>query len=73
VIARRALVAYVPAAVVIVRTRRRWNAPRPASAAVAAAAPLALGCALVYTGEHYVIDLLAGLALAAGVQAAVAS
>jgi membrane-associated phospholipid phosphatase len=30
---------------------------------------LGLGTALVYTGEHYVTDLLAGLALALGVQA----
>ena len=31
---------------------------------------LTLGFALVYLGEHYVIDLLAGLALAEGVRAA---
>jgi membrane-associated phospholipid phosphatase len=31
---------------------------------------LALGATLVYCGEHYVIDLLAGLGLAIGVNAA---
>jgi membrane-associated phospholipid phosphatase len=30
---------------------------------------LSLGFALVYLGEHYVVDLLAGLALAEGVRA----
>src|SRR2546423_6597291 len=39
---------------------------RAGGAAAAVYAPL-LGAALVYTGEHYVSDLLAGAALAAGV------
>jgi membrane-associated phospholipid phosphatase len=30
---------------------------------------LTLGTALVYLGEHYVVDLLAGLALAEGIRA----
>jgi len=41
----------------------------PAAGAAGAAYALALGTALVYTGEHYVTDLLAGLVLALGVQA----
>jgi membrane-associated phospholipid phosphatase len=44
--ARRALLAYVPAAVAFARLRRRWNAPQPLSAAVAAAAPVAVHAAL---------------------------
>jgi membrane-associated phospholipid phosphatase len=30
--------------------------------------PLAMGCALVYLGEHYVVDLLAGAALTGAVR-----
>jgi membrane-associated phospholipid phosphatase len=41
----------------------------PPAAALGAAYALALGATLVYTGEHYVVDLLAGLALAAAVEA----
>jgi membrane-associated phospholipid phosphatase len=41
----------------------------PAAGAAGLAYALALGFALVYLGEHYVTDLLAGAALAAGVAA----
>jgi membrane-associated phospholipid phosphatase len=43
-----------------------WEADRRMGAAAAAYAAL-LGVALVHTGEHYVTDLLAGAALAVGV------
>jgi membrane-associated phospholipid phosphatase len=42
----------------------------PAHAAAGWVYALALGAALVYLGEHYVVDLAAGLALALGVNAA---
>ena len=42
----------------------------PLGGALAAGYAAALGFALVYLGEHYVVDLLAGLALAAAVHAA---
>jgi membrane-associated phospholipid phosphatase len=41
----------------------------PAAGAAGLAYAVALGFALVYLGEHYVVDLLAGAALAAGVAA----
>jgi membrane-associated phospholipid phosphatase len=41
----------------------------PVPGAAGCAYALALGSALVYTGEHYVTDLIAGLALAVAVQA----
>ena len=42
----------------------------PVEGAVGAAYAATLGVALVYLGEHYVVDLLAGAALAEGVRAA---
>lgn len=42
----------------------------PVEGAIGAAYAATLGLALVYLGEHYVIDLLAGAALAEGIRAA---
>jgi len=44
----------------------------PTAGAAGVCYALALGAVLVYTGEHYVVDLLAGLALALAVQATAA-
>ena len=43
---------------------------RPVAGAVGAAYAAVLGFALVYLGEHYVVDLLAGAALVEGIRAA---
>ena len=50
--------------------RRRSRSPKPARsrARSAGATPATLGFALVYLGEHYVTDLLAGAALVAAVR-----
>jgi membrane-associated phospholipid phosphatase len=47
----------VMASIILADSHRR-------AAMIAAAYAAALGLALVYTGEHYVVDLLAGLATA---------
>jgi hypothetical protein len=44
-----------------------WRRARPALRPLLAAYPLAMGFALVYMGEHYVCDIVAGAAFAGGV------